>query len=210
MGFPFRSAVFLGALAVCTVAGEQVAHAQLHWDAALEAALDKRFLTNRQSTSDASFGPALRLSAHLALLPLIRAGLYTGYALSPQSDVPQQAPLTARESVLRHMVSGGFETRIFPPFGFTKVKPFVLLGFGYQRTFAPGGSGGCLETPLGLGASYRLRKPFEIGALLTSRIGFGCHGDLYRAESITGATGPTVTGQDRFGLSLGIFAALEL
>lgn len=181
------------------LAHERAAHAQLHWDAGVEAALDKRFLTNRAAgRGDAGFGPAFRFSGHLALLPLIRVGGYLGYALSPQDDV------------LRHMTTGGIEARIFPPLGLTKLRPFLLLGFGYQRTFTSDASGGCFETPLGLGASYRIRKPFEIGAALTSRIGFACGGALYRATSITGVSGPAATGQDRFGLSLGLFAALEL
>lgn len=205
-----RCALTVAAVALASVAFEKTAAAQLHWDAAVEAALDKRFLTNRAGPSDAGFGPAFRLSSHLALLPLIRMGFYAGYAMSPQSDIPETSASGTSVSVLRHMVSGGAEARIFPPFGFTKLKPFLLVGFGYQRTFAGSANGGCLETPLGLGASYRVRKPFEIGALLTSRIGFACHGDLYRATSITGTQGPTVTGQDRFGLSLGIFGALEL
>lgn len=206
-----RCALTLAAVGLASASFEKTAAAQLHWDAAVEAALDKRFLTNRAGPSDAGFGPAFRLSSHLALLPLIRMGFYAGYAMSPQSDIPEASGSgTANVSILRHMVTGGTEARIFPPFGFTKLKPFLLVGFGYQRTFAGSANGGCLETPLGLGASYRVRKPFEIGALLTSRIGFACHGDLYRATSITGTSGPTVTGQDRFGLSLGIFGALEL
>lgn len=179
--------------------GERTANAQLHMDFGAEAALDKRFLTSRgPGRGDASFGPALRLTGHLALLPLIRVGLYAGYALSPQDDE------------LRHMLSGGTEARIFPPLGIPNFRPFVLVGFGYQRTFAYGTSGGCLETPLGIGASYRVRKPFDVGAILGSRIGFACGGPLYTATSVTGATSSTAAGQDRFGLSLGIMASLEL
>ena len=88
-------------------------------------------------------------------------------------------------------------------------RAWLFFGFGYAgvyqrstsrrgasraaRTFAVadavvhGAGGGFFEVPFGLGASYKLRKPWELCAELGGRAGFGHTGSVYEAP------GPRVT-----------------
>src|SRR5947207_2654049 len=60
------------------------ARAQLHWDAAVQGGVVKRFLSSKAAgTDDASFGPGLELHGHVALIPLLRVGAYVAHDASP-------------------------------------------------------------------------------------------------------------------------------
>lgn len=182
------------------------AAAQQHLDGAAELGLQKRFLTGRPDpvpqgaeASNAGFGPVLRVSSHLAILPLFRAGLYgvAEYSPGPFAD--------------RILVGGGIDLRATLPLRISDVRAFLATGFGYIRgvqfayagpgAYQPGAyatsqSGGCFEVPLGIGAVYKFRKPYEIGGILGPRFGFGCHGAMYR--------NPTTQGNDSLTLGLAV------
>jgi hypothetical protein len=222
----------LGAIGAVGVIGavlvtSRTAHAEgapLHWDLGAELGVEKRFLRDRPpvGSGDASFGPTFRGTAHLALLPLLRVGLYGSLGLSPVIDAST-----------RFQWAAGADIRILPPLPFMMrdVRPFLFVGVGYLRTSTPsfvarvpegevrtsGASGGCLDIPAGLGATYRVRKPFELGATLGTRFAAFCGGETYR-DAPTYAV-PNVPdsrfvvraspGKDIFALSLGVIANFE-
>ncbi len=191
----------LGVLAV-----PRLAEAQLHWDASLQGGVMKRFLASQPAGArDAGFGPFVELEGHVALLPLVRVGGYLGTEISPRGGDPSA----------RNITWGGLRAKVMSPWPRGDLRLWLFLGFGiagvYEpsyRTAAPantlmGGAGGhFFEVPLGIGVSYKLRKPLELCAELGKRIGFADSGSTY--------DGAGSTGKDRFaiGLSLGVLVDL--
>jgi hypothetical protein len=198
------------------------AGAQLHWDASAQVGVMKRNLVDRPTGSrarDATFGPAGELAGHVALMPLVRLGAYFGHDISPfQGDVSA-----------RDITWGGLRAKIMSPWPRGDVRAWLFVGFGYagvyQRSTSSaervvhGAGGGFFEVPFGLGASYKLRKPWELCAELGGRTGFGHTGSVYDAPGprVTTAAGAAAAdtnalpaGVDRFaiGLTIGILADL--
>lgn len=208
----------------------RAAAAQLHFDASAQVGVMKRVLTERPAgVGDASVGPIAQLMGHVALLPLVHVGGYFGHDISSVSDVT------------RNITFGGLRAKAMLP---VVPKPFRLwffagLGYAgvYQRSankvFArtdplgtgtlelrpgriEGAGGGFFEVPLGVGASYMFRKPWELSAELGGRIGFGHTGSVYERP------GPQVTipdmagrnalpaGLDRFALGLTVGISMDL
>lgn len=206
------------------------AAAQLHWDASLGVGIDKRFLADRPAGgADASFGPSMKLAAHVALLPLVRVGGYVGYELSPLEG----------DAAPRSLASGGVRAKVMSPWPRGAMRAYLFAGFGYVSTYARsyrttllasstpgaalsprdalvhGSTGGFFEVPFGLGASYRLRRPWELFAELGMRVGFGATGGTYEEGSRVSFAGlPDSTtlprGDDRVavGLCLGVLVDL--
>lgn len=207
------------------------AHAQVHWDASAQVGVMKRVLTDRPAGGeDAGFGPVGQLTAHVALLPLVRLGGYFGHDISPMGGA----------SSARDLTFGGLRAKIMSPWPRGALRAWLFVGFGHAGTYArsttaprifPGptgaasvssdatvqGAGGSFfEVPFGLGASYKLRKPWELCAELGMRTGFGHTGSVYEAP------GPEVrsagraesnalpAGKDRFGIALTVGVLLDL
>ena len=165
------------------------AHAQVHWDASAQAGVMKRFLFERPpGGDDAGFGPAFQLNGHVALLPLVHAGAYVGYDISPLGG-----PAAARD-----IFAGGLRGKLMLPWVRGDTRAWFFVGVGYaivstrgyptvltiQTPGRPsvrrdvevlGAGGGFVEVPFGFGASYKLRKPWELCAELGARFGFS-HG----------------------------------
>jgi hypothetical protein len=207
------------------------AAAQLHWDASAQVGGMKRFLADRPSGGqDAGFGPMGQLAAHVALLPLVHVGGYFGHDISP---------LPIGDGTARDLTFGGVRAKGMLPFVRGAVRAWVFAGFGYagvyQRSYGStfekpnplggtearsgrveGAGGGFFEVPFGIGASYKLYKPWEICAELGGRVGFGQTGSVY------GPPGPQLTlpneagqnalpaGLDRLavGLTVGVLVVL--
>jgi hypothetical protein len=211
-------------LATCTAvslaATTRPAFAQLHWDASGELGVEKRFLRARPAGgADAGFGPAMRLTAHIALLPLVRVGAYGGFSYSP-----------VRTRGDRSFFSGGLEFRLVPPIRLPAWHVFLSLGFGYAAVHVaafdvgasgqagqgagklPGANGGCFDMPIGIGVSHRLRKPIEIGGTLGTRLSVSCTGSAYSGEGRRTDAGITVpnAGTDLFGLYGALLLNVEL
>jgi len=70
------------------------------------------------------------------------------------------------------VVGGGGRIKLFSPWPRVKdLRPYLYAGAGAAgRVDAPGG-GAWVEVPLGLGASYVLRKPWELTLETGARIG---------------------------------------
>lgn len=205
-----------GVLFVASSASAQIAN--VHWDASAQLGVDKRFVVDRPAgVGDASFGPSGRLAAHVALLPLVRTGAYASYDLSPSGGAT------------RDVVAGGLRVKVLSPWPHGAMRAWLFVGFGYAAVFARGytgdvaaasgafvpgarvsaANGHLFELPFGIGASYKLRKPWHFSAELGARYGFGHGGDAYDPPGpsfeASGARGSALpAGLDRWGLGLTI------
>jgi hypothetical protein len=168
------------ALTAALLATPAVAHAQLHWDASLQAGAMKRFVSKRPpGVGDVSLGPAAELHGHVALLPLLRVGAYVGHDATPQ---PQAAAWQT--------TSFGVRAKVTSPIPSDPWKIWAFVGFGYALTYGPsftmpvsgqgpngvlveGVNGGFVELPFGIGASYKFLKPWSLTAELGGRGSFG-------------------------------------
>jgi hypothetical protein len=189
-----RTIPLLSAVLGCggVLAASDVASAQQHVDAAIEAGVVKPWFSSRPTSPDnvaigqPSFGPLVRVNTHIALLPLLRAGANLQFAYNP---APAAGYL---------QFGGGLDFRGILPFRVKDLRPFLGLGFSYLRVVQTGGvapvvgSGGNFAVPISLGAVYKFRKPYEVGGSLGCDFGFGWHGAAYRA--------PATQGNDAFRL----------
>ena len=170
------------------------ASAQLKGDVGAKIGIQKRMLGERPpGGADAGIGPVLQAQGHLALLPFVRVGAYFGHEVSPSSP-----------AAARRMTFGGLRVKVLPPWPRGRLRAWLFVGTGLVGVYAPsyrtdvtlrtpgqpsevrevliGGSGGhFFEIPFGLGASYRLRRPYEIFTELSVRPGIGHQGSVYEA-----------------------------
>jgi hypothetical protein len=168
-------------------------------------------------------GPTLVLSGHLAVLPLLRGGVYVSHDFSPISGAD-----------LREITAFGLSFRVFSPWPRNALRPWLGVGLGYAVAYAPGYSvtamgagpspvtelvsgtaGGFFEAPLGLGGSVRLSPRFELIGDVGVRIGFGFGGSMYnRGPNVSTSGVPTrglpAAGDDLAAAFLCIGAAFEL
>lgn len=208
-----RRRLGIGIVAVaCALLLPRESTAQLHWDAAAQVGVNKRFVGN---AADPGFGPIGQVSGHVALLPLMRVGGYFGHEMSPESA--DAAPLT-------QITFGGVRVKGMLPWVRGTFRAWVFTGFGYARIYAPsyaiekttvrlqGEGGGFFNVPVGLGASYTFFKPWALCAELGGRVGFGHTGKVYEAPNQTLAN-PTeyrrTAGVDRFALGLTVGFLVE-
>jgi hypothetical protein len=175
------------------------AQAQLHWDASAQVGAMKRVLGNRPTGgSDTLWGPAAELTAHIALLPLVRVGAYFGHDISPFDG----------DASARDITWGGLRAKIMSPWPRGDGRVWLFFGFGYagvyQRSTSKsesfpgpaatgpmavvtttqtvhGAGGGFFEVPFGIGASYMLRKPWQLCFEIGGRAGFDHTGSVYGA-----------------------------
>ena len=212
------------------------AAAQVHADVSAQVGVMKRFLTSRPasepSEKNAPFGPAAEVGAHIALLPLVRAGAYIGYDISPSagSSAGGARDFTwagARVKIMSPWPSSPFRAWLFAGFGYAGVYArshattvSVATGIGNETAPQParvqGASGGFFEVPFGLGASYNLRKPWALCAELGTRVGFAYSGSAYKAPGpelvVSGASSAHAApaGRDAFALGLTIGLLVDL
>ncbi len=206
------------------------ASAQLHWDAAAEAGVMKRFLGAKSITDDPGFGPLLELQGHVALLPFVRVGAYVGHDISPMP-----ANIAARD-----ITSGGLHVKLIPPFPRGDFRAYLFLGFGYAGVYArsypstlaiptgisgntkptdgtvQGAGGSYFELPFGLGATYKLSNALHLMGELGMRYGFGFSGSVYEAPGpqFSSPNRPdenvSPAGLDQWGVSLAVGVMLDL
>jgi hypothetical protein len=208
-----------------------LASAQVHWDASVQLGGMKRFLAARPTgTDDVGIGPVGQIAAHLALLPLVHAGVYVGHDISPMPDPAAARNITfmgARGKVQLPLTTD-LKGYGFLGFGFALVTqqafdfpgfPYVSAGGGTVRKDATVDSAGghFFEVPFGLGVAYKLRKPWELCAELGARVGFAHAGSVYdelRGPQVKAAgevdQNLTSAGIDRFALGLTVGVMLDL
>src|ERR1700722_18736176 len=158
----------------------RAASAQVNSDIGLSAGVMKRFTTSAApGVSQPGFGPVVDLRGHLAVLPMLRAGLYVAYDHSPMPGAGD-----------RNFLTGGIHVKITPPLLPFPWKTYLFTGFGagyaeadfYPTTVTvydnlatgvsgPSGSvaarvpsltGGLLEVPVGLGLARKLGTSWEL------------------------------------------------
>ncbi|HEX8791351.1 MAG TPA: hypothetical protein VF765_10415 [Polyangiaceae bacterium] len=188
-GFGLRAPGFGGvgaALAVWLAAGD--AWAQVNWDAGLEAGAMKRFTTSSQ-TSQPGFGPAFELQGHVALIPMLRVGLYAAQDISPMPGWPA-----------RQFYEGGLHVKVTPPLLSSPWRTYLFTGFGAAYVHQAPRDGTLLEVPAGLGLALKVRAPWEVFAELGGRVGVAFLGDVY---------GDGITGKDSFAVSLSVGVSLS-
>jgi hypothetical protein len=213
-----KTSIIAGAAVVAAMLlGPATASAQLHWDASAQAGVMKRVMVDRPSGGeDAGFGPVGQLTGHVALLPLVRLGGYFGHDISPIIGVGSARDLTW----------GGVRAKIMSPWPRGDLRAWLFLGFGYAGVYARsttvsgavvhGAGGGFFELPFGIGASYKVRKPWELCAELGMKVGLGHHGSAYEdpGPRLTSPGAPDTNvppaGKDRFGLGLTIGVLIDL
>jgi len=206
------------------------ASAQLHWDLSAQAGVMKRFMAQRpQGSDDAGFGPTGQITGHLALLPFVHVGGYFGHDISP----------LPRDANPRNITFGGLRAKAMLPWVRGSTRAWFFAGFGYAGVYAPsygstfsiptgsgdleqrrvrveGAGGSFFDVPLGLGASYKLYKPWELCAELGARFGFGHTGSVYEDPgpqvNVPGLPGQNAlpAGLDRFALGLTVGVLIDL
>ncbi|MBX3185807.1 MAG: hypothetical protein KF819_02280 [Labilithrix sp.] len=226
--------LFTAALAVALVSLATPARAQVHWDVGVQGGVMKRFLGDKPAGGDdAGFGPAAMLHAHLALYPLVRVGAYLGHDISPLGG----------DGAARDITSAGARVKIMSPWPRAPWRAWIFVGLGHTRVwarsyattqslpaapgqpavdrsvFVHGDAGGFFEVPLGMGVSYKFRKPWEMFWELGTRIGFGGAGPVYdeqpgRGRRLTSPGLPDAfalpSGQDNFAIGLTMGLQLDL
>jgi hypothetical protein len=187
----FRLLVPITAAVAGVLAGPH-ARAQLHWDASAQAGVMKRFLGSRAAGgSDAGFGPVGELHGHVAILPLVRVGAYVSHDISPQPG----------DTTALQITSAGARVKISSPLPLDPWRVWAFVGIGYAGVYGPsfrtpidvagarvdalgtGAGGGFFEVPFGVGASYKLRRPWHLTAELSGRGGFGFAGSVFDTQN---------------------------
>jgi hypothetical protein len=213
-----------GAAILACVMAPAVARAQsVHWDAGVAGGVMRRVLTSRPA-DDAGFGGMLEARAHVALVPMVRAGLYFETDVSPMSGFPS-----------RHFYAGGLRAKVTPPWIRTDtVATYAFFGLGYVSSYGPsfpiqvtnpngtavtglvdGASGQFFEVPIGIGATWTVRKPWQLFAELGMRLGFAHGGTLYglRSAHVSGVGAPDLTvdpaGYDAYAFFLAVGVAFD-
>ena len=175
------------------------AAAQVRWDLGAEAGVAKRFTSGAPPGSPSpGFGPRLELQAHLALLPMVRLGLYAAEDLSPVPDRP------------RSFTAGGLHLRFSPPLLPAGWRTWVFAGFGFVYGDDTGAhlTGQLFEVPAGLGLGRKLTPRTLLFVELGARPAFGFYGRMYEAagpasSGAAGAAGTTSSAPESAGVSLG-------
>jgi hypothetical protein len=203
-------ALFAGALAFLP----HEAEAQVHWDAVGHVGVLQRF----PNDLDGRPGPTGMLAAHVAILPLLRAGVYLTGDYAPVANAPE-----------RFVFSGGFRAKLLSPWPSSPhFRAWLFGGIGYALLNAPGvtvvpsgptsetagagvaSQGSFAEVPVGIGFGYRLRRPWELQAELGTRFGFAFGGTYFDAAPATsGAPGRQTSTGESVGLSLTVGIAFD-
>jgi hypothetical protein len=171
------------------------AKAQLHFDVGAEPGVMRRILLQRGNDGfnplpDAGFGPMFELHGHVAILPLLRAGLYVSHDISSELSARQITSFGVRAKLTPPLLCGNWRSWAFVGFGYSLVyapsfQHDYLIGTGFGGTqqattvSVDGQSGYFFEVPVGIGLGYKLDKTWELTAELGAKVGFNFSGDLY-------------------------------
>lgn len=172
---------------VLVVAFPRAAAAQLHADVEAEAGVAHRFATN--GTGDRvgetrRFGPIAQVSGDLAILPLVRAGVWFAWDANDQGGANRDWVST---------VAGGVRARGIVPVMLGPFRPSVTTGVGWAVGYGhrDGRTGGSLEIPVAFNFAYKLRKPYELLFGLGTRISVYTTGDRFDGSAAERARGAT-------------------
>lgn len=176
------------------------ASAQLHWDVGAQAGAAKRFTTGGDGGPAPGFGPIFGLQGHVAVIPMVRAGLYLEQDVSPAGD---GGPRT--------FWAGGLHVRVTPPLLASPWRTWLYAGAGYAYAYSKAvhTDGGLLDLPVGLGLGRRLgRGPWLVFAEVGARFGLLFYGAMYDHTAARPDGAPYV-GQDSFALTASVGLSLD-
>jgi hypothetical protein len=184
-----RAGLALGVLAFALLLA-RAAGAQSHADLDAEAGVSAHFLSDRPPGTGArnpDAGPTFVFLGHVAVVPLVRAGLYLAEDFSPLPGAG-----------LREFTSGGISVRVFSPWPQGALRLWLGVGVGFAGGYAtsysasgfsatpsasvPAAWGSHFEAPLGLGASLHASRRLDVLVSVGARLGFGFSGALYDAS----------------------------
>jgi len=205
------------------------AEAQVHWDANVQAGVSGRVFTNSASGGlPGSIGPVVGVAADVAVVPLLRLGLYGDFEYADTT-----------EPAFSSVVSFGGRVKLMLPGYRNSVHWWLFTGVGGVIWNAPAytvvgidpnlpanavstvtpASGYFAEIPLGVGMGWRVRRPWEVVAELQGRVGFDMNGSYFTQGgnfsnpddgSGLGTTRPTTSSSGSGNITTGndIFAVL--
>jgi hypothetical protein len=152
----------------------------VRWDAEIAEGADVRVLTSRPAGEAASgAGPSLDLSAHVALVPLVRIGVYAHHDASTEGQSLSSAGLDVR--VLFPWLSGGLRGYVHAGVGEAlAVAPAHALVGG---AFVSAASGSLTEVPFAVGLTYRVDPGLWLSLEAGARLGFAFGGAAYGSGS---------------------------
>jgi hypothetical protein len=197
--------------------------AQVKWDVAAQAGVVKRFTTGGSANAASpGVGPGFEVQGHVAVVPMVRVGLYGAMDLAPSAGTGEAAIGT------RTYWEGGLQVRLTPPLLPAPWRTWAFAGVGFAYTYAAsytinagsgsglveGVSGSLLDVPLGLGLGYRLQAPWSVFVEEAARLGAGFYGAMYDgAPGVSGANSagisPAFAGHDSFALSLSVGVSFD-
>jgi hypothetical protein len=218
-GITFFAALSSGAFASTPASG------QVKWDVGGEAGVVKRFTTaGSAGASSPGLGPSFEAQGHVAVVPMVRMGLYVGMSLLPRAG-------TGTDKIgERTYWEGGAQVRVTPPLLPAPWRAWAFAGVGYVYTYAEsydfgagqsstqhnaiaqGVGGGFVDVPLGIGLGYRLNGPWVLFVEGGGEVGVGFSGPVYAGSPpVSGAstssrpgTQAAFGGHDSFALSLSV------
>jgi hypothetical protein len=193
---------------------------QVHWDIGAEVGVMQRLVTDAgPGARSPGPGPVGEVHAHVALIPMLRAGPYLAHDISPVSGMPA-----------REMTEAGLRVKFLPPLLSAPWRAWMFVGVGYARTYTPshhvevaspgtmfstdvfvaGAGGGILDVPVGFGLGYRPHRPWELFAELRGGIGVLFTGSMY-SDTQPFCTCPVAPhgGKDSFALSLSVGVSFD-
>ena len=184
----------------------------------VEAGAIERFRTEAPpGTPRPEVGPSAEVHAHVAVFPMVRAGVYVAYDASPAAGRP-----------VRQFLEGGLRVKFTPPLLRRPWRVWAFAGLGGAwvveagfrvQSFAlatstspsilgagmvSGAEGGILDVPFGVGLGWTVRAPWRLFAELGGRATLIAAGPLYEAPFCLCRV-PS-EGKDSFaaGLSVGV------
>lgn len=208
------------ALAVAALTFAGTASAQLKWEASGSVGTGLRL---KIGGPGAQLGPAFGLDAHVALLPLVRVGGYLAHDIAPEDGAAARRAFGggARVKLMSPWPRGDFQGWIFAGFGYSGVTRAGYRGVA-TASRTPGeapvpqvvdvasAGGGLFEVPFGIGAAYRVARPWKIQLELSGRPSVGAYGSVYgdRPTTTLGGVRGFLPASDRD--AFGFFAVLGL
>jgi len=183
----------------------------LHWDAGVGVGVMQRTTTGGDRGAPTLLpGPVAEAHAHVALLPMLRAGPYVTHDVSPVDGRPA-----------REMTEAGLRFKVTPPLVRPPWHVWAFAGLGYARTYTPSyvpsgalpaerireAEGGILDMPFGVGAGVKLRGPWFLFGELGARIGWVFAGSMYRPAPCP--CDAAYLGEDSFAAALTVGVSLE-
>jgi hypothetical protein len=184
------------------------ARAQTRWDASLQAGGSGRIFSGNANVAGlpGSIGPIVGLTADVAIIPLLRVGLYGDYEYADTSEpkAPSAISFGGRLKLMLPGYRGGVHWWLFtgiggvvweaPGYAQLAQNPSVTTGPSNTVENVSAASGYFAEVPLGVGMGWRVHGSWELVAELQGRFGFAMNGSYFTDDGTgNGLTRPATT-----------------